>query len=486
MMRLVCLLLLAGGLMVGSVPAVAAAAPARPNIVFIMADDLGKEWISCYGSELVETPHIDRLAETGMKFTNAYSMPQCTPTRVTLLTGQYPYRHGWTNHYDVPRWGSGVHFDARRNASFARVLRKAGYATAIAGKWQIDDFRVEPRALHAAGFDAWSMWTGGEGGNPKSHARYYDPYIHQGTAEKTASKTRDGFGPDIYANFLIEFMKRHKDEPFLLYHPLCLPHNPRIKTPDAPNGQNKQQRFASMVRYVDKLVGRLTKALKQQGLRDETIIIFTTDNGSPGGVRGMRNGHTVRGAKGQRREPGVAMPFIVSGPGMVPEGKTTDALTDFTDILPTFAELAGTEPSDRWPVDGRSIAPLLLGEADDSPRDWIYAQGGGAASFENHRAVPKKPYDDRVIRNKRWKLWVNGKRQPVKLYDLKNDPWEENNLIDSDKPAAQSAKKKLMSVIKQMPKVDAAPRYDPNPAMPWDKHDSYGGMLEATNRRFRK
>jgi len=95
----------------------------RPNIVFIMVDDLGKEWISAYGAENIETPHVDHLAETGMKFTNAYSMPQCTPTRVTLLTGQYPFRHGWTNHFDVPRWGSGAHFDPERNASFARVLR---------------------------------------------------------------------------------------------------------------------------------------------------------------------------------------------------------------------------------------------------------------------------------------------------------------------------------------------------------------------------
>ena len=105
----------------------------KPNIVFIMVDDLGPEWISSYGAEGIQTPNIDKLAAGGMKFTNAYSMPQCTPTRVTLLTGQYPFRHGWVNHWDVPRWGAGCHFDPKHNVSFARLLKDAGYATAIAG-----------------------------------------------------------------------------------------------------------------------------------------------------------------------------------------------------------------------------------------------------------------------------------------------------------------------------------------------------------------
>jgi arylsulfatase A-like enzyme len=458
--------------------------PAKPNILFIMVDDLGKEWISSYGAEKIETPNIDRLAETGMRFENAYSMPQCTPTRTTLLTGQYPYRSGWTNHWDVPRWGSGCHFDPQRNASFARVLRNAGYATAIAGKWQIDDFRLEPMALHEAGFDAWSVWTGAEGGNhEKSHHRYWIPHIHEGTANGTQSRTRDGFGPDIYTNFLIDFMKNNKDKPFLLYYPMCLTHGPLVTTPDDPNADTNEAKFKAMVRYTDKLVGKLADAIEEEGLRGETIIIFTTDNGTMGSQRGIRNGREVRGAKARLVEAGTAMPFIVSCPGIVPMGKVTDALTDFTDILPTFAELAGTEPNPSWPVDGHSIAPLLLGKTNDTPRRWIISQGGFAASFRNNRVVPADLFDDRVIRNKRWKLWVNTERKPVKLYDLKNDPWEEHNLIDSNQKDAREAKKELMKVIKQMPKADAAPRYDPNPAMPWDR-ENYEGVTEAPARSF--
>ena len=165
----------------------------QPNILFILVDDLGKEWISSYGGEGVWTPAIDQLATTGMKFNNAWCMPQCTPTRVTLLTGQYPFRHGWTNHWDVPRWGAGAHFDPSLNTTFANVLRDAGYKTCAVGKWQIDDFRVEPKAMEEAGFDDWCMWTGYEADNPPSAERYWNPYIN---IKGKGSKTFEGeFGP---------------------------------------------------------------------------------------------------------------------------------------------------------------------------------------------------------------------------------------------------------------------------------------------------
>ena len=140
----------------------------KPNIIFLMVDDLGKEWLSCYGAENIETTQIDALAASGMRFHNAWSMPQCTPSRLTLLTGQYPFRHGWVNHWDVPRWGGGAHYDETKNPSLVKDLKNAGYKTCIAGKWQIDDFRVEPDALSRNGFDAWCMWTGYETGIPAS------------------------------------------------------------------------------------------------------------------------------------------------------------------------------------------------------------------------------------------------------------------------------------------------------------------------------
>jgi arylsulfatase A-like enzyme len=222
----------------------------------------------------------------------------------------------------------------------------------------------------------------------------------------------------------------------------------------------------------------LVDAFDRLELTERTIFVFTTDNGTMRGQTGVRNGREIQGAKAQMREAGVAMPFIVRGSGLVPEGVVTDALTDFTDILPTFAELAGTQPSDRWVVEGQSIAPLILGKANDSSRDWIYAQGGHPADFRDNRVVPSQPYDDRVIRDKRWKLWVSQDRKPIKLYDMQQDPRETNNLIDSDDSEAQAALQKLWSVIEQIPKTDNAPRYEPNPVQPWDRFEYAGGASD--------
>ena len=150
----------------------------KPNIIVFLIDDLGKEWLSSYGATDIATPNIDALSESGMQFNTVYGTPQCTPSRVTLLTGQYPFRHGWVNHWDVPRWGGGAHFDESLNPSLPLELKKAGYKTFVGGKWQIDDFRVEPDALTKVGFDEFCMWTGYETGNPEaSQNRYNDPYI---------------------------------------------------------------------------------------------------------------------------------------------------------------------------------------------------------------------------------------------------------------------------------------------------------------------
>ncbi|NQT52494.1 sulfatase-like hydrolase/transferase, partial [bacterium] len=262
----------------GAWPRPARAAPTtQPNILFIMVDDLGKEWISCCGAEGIQTPHIDKLAATGLRFVNGYSMAQCTPTRVTLLTGQYPWHHGWVNHWDVPRWGAGCHFDPKHNLSFARVMKTAGYVTAAAGKWQINDFRVQPNVMADHGFDDWCMWTGYETGNPPSGKRYWDPYIHT----RQGSRTYPGkFGPDVYADFLIDFMKRHRAKPMLLYFPMALTHGPLVHTPLEPKATSKMDKHKAMVRYTDHLVGRLVKALDDLGIRDRTLVFFTTDNGS--------------------------------------------------------------------------------------------------------------------------------------------------------------------------------------------------------------
>ena len=437
----------------------------KPNIIFIMVDDLGKEWVSCYGAEDIETPHIDALAAGGMRFENAYSMPQCTPSRVTLLTGQYPWRTGWVNHWDVPRWGVG-YFDWHHHTTVAQLLKRAGYATAAAGKWQINDFRVTPDAMNKHGFDEWCMWTGGEGGNPPSDERYWDPYIHTGHQSKTH---KGKFGPDIYTQFLIDFAARHKDEPMFLNFPMCLTHGPLVHTPDEPDVTEKTAKHKAMVRYMDKLVGRLVAALDRLKIREKTIIVFTTDNGTSGGLTGTRGGRRVRGGKAKKTECGVCAPFVVNGPGLVPAGIVTDALTDFADLLPTFCELGqATIPGDLI-IDGKSFAPLILGQAEDSPRRWIMALGHGAAKLDQQGVRGIHDYASRVLRDKRYKVWVDEQAKITRLHDLQEDPWEEENLLDSAGAAHRDALRKFQRLVDAMPRRDGRPRYTPRAANPWDR-----------------
>ncbi len=445
--------------------AAASAAVDKPNIVFIMVDDLGPEWISSYGGEGIETPNIDKLAEGGLLFTNAYSMPQCTPTRATLLTGQYPFRHGWVNHWDVPRWGAGCHFDPQHNITFARQLKEAGYSTAIAGKWQINDFRVQPNALKDHGFDEWSVWTGYEAHNPPSAERYWDPYVFSSNAPSKTCASR--FGPDVYSDFLLDFLERRRREPMLLYYPMVITHGPLVRTPHEPFASEKMQKHKAMVRYTDYLVGRLVKKLDDLGIRERTIVIFTTDNGTSGGIDGSIDGRAIKGGKARLTENGPRQPFIVNGPGIVPAGKTTDALTDFTDLMPTFVELAGAELPAGVTLDGKSIAPVILGKDSEGPRDWMLAMGFGPARLDDKGVRPVKDFNDRVVRDKRYKIHVlDG--EVAKLYDLQADPGELNNLIGSSKKEHVAAKKKLTAVVDGFPKTDGRPRYDPLPPQPWD------------------
>ena len=438
----------------------------KPNILFIMLDDLGKEWISCYGAEDIETPNIDALAAGGMKFNNAYSMPQCTPSRATLLTGKYPFRNGYVNHWDVPRWGIG-YFDwkHKENTTFARLMKDLGYKTCAAGKWQINDFRIEPQAMKKHGFDDWAMWTGFETGNPVSAERYQDPYINTPKGSKTY---KGKFGPDIYTDHIIQFMKKHKEDPMCLYLPMALPHSPLVVTPDEPKASSKMDRHKAMVKYIDKLIGKLVKALEELAIRDKTILIFTTDNGSTGSITGTLNGAKVQGGKSKEKESGICAPFIVNCPGKVPAGVVTEALTDFSDLLPTFVELGGGQLPEDLEVDGLSIAPVILGKENDSKRKWIMALGFGQAKIDQNGVKPRDPFISRVIRDKKFKVWVSNQKEIIRLHDLTEDPWEENNLIESTVEAHKKAIRKFEEVLASVPNKDARPLYTPRAKNPWD------------------
>lgn len=439
----------------------------------MMVDDLGKEWISHYGAEDISTPNIDALAQSGVSFNNVYSMPQCTPTRVTLLTGQYPFRHGWVNHWDVPRWGGGAHFDETVNPSLGVEMKKAGYTTCIAGKWQIDDFRVEPDAFTRNGFDQFCMWTGYEAGVKESANRYQDPYIYT----KDGSKTYDGkFGPDIFKEFIIDFINSNKEKPMFIYYPMVLTHTPFVDTP-LDSASTKLGKHKAMVKYTDLITGDIVAALEDAGIRDNTVIIWTTDNGTVGQIIGTRDGVKVKGGKAKTVEPGISEPFIVSWPGKVVSNKISNALIDFTDIFPTALDLAGVKPRKElyagdksFKIDGYSFKDVLLKGAEDSQREWILGMGGGNNARLTENGVENQfRFRDRVLRNKRYKLCINSKREPEKFFDLLSDPQEKNNLIDSLNIEDRKVNfDQLCQVIGTFPKRDSDPRYNPNPPQKWD------------------
>lgn len=443
----------------------------KPNIIFILLDDLGKEWVSCYGAEDIETPNIDQLAESGIRFDHVYSMPQCTPSRVCLLTGQYPYRNGWINHWDVPRWGAGARYDVEAYpCNLGLKMREAGYATAAAGKWQINDFRVEPDAMDKAGFDDWCMWTGYETGNPPSANRYWDPYIL--TREQPAQTYPDVFGPDMFSEFVIDFAGKHQadEQPFFIYYPMVLPHTPFTTTPLDPDAETNLEKHKAMVRYIDVLLGRLVDGLNKMGLREETLLVFASDNGSTKSIVGHVGDRAVKGGKEKTTEPGVNIPFIASWPGSIPPGRVSEALVDFTDIIPTFADLAGQQIPGKDQVDGSSVAPYLRGEVAHVERDWILAMGGQNRAKVSERGVENEwVFRDRVVRDERYKLYVGADRTPEKLIDLQTDIEEVEDITGKETEDALASREKFERLIPTWPMRDADPIYTPQPPQPWDE-----------------
>ncbi len=347
-----------------------AEAARKPNIIFIMVDDMGRDWVSCYGAAH-PTPHIDKLAKEGVRYETAWCTPICTPTRVTLLTGQYPFRHGWVQHYDVPRWG-GAGLRPDRFTTFARVLRDAGYATVIGGKWQINHLGKQRDILKQHGFDEHCVWPGVEEGRPETRERFWDGFL-----VTNGKRGNVPYGPDAINQFLIDFMKRHKEKPFLLYYPMLLTHGPHTVTPfnreKAPVG--KPALYAGNVTYMDHQVGILVAAVADLGLKARPLLVFTGANGSAS--PGKLQGEPYPKGKGRQADWGVHVPFVVRAPVLNKGGIVSRDLVDFTDLYPTFLELAGASAPEKVKLDGRSFVPSLRGSEDPfKKRSWIYSQIG--------------------------------------------------------------------------------------------------------------
>lgn len=401
----------------------AVAQQSRPNIIVILADDLGYECLAANGSTSYETPNLDRLAATGVRFTNAHVQPLCTPTRVQVMTGQYNVR----NYVGFGQLKRG-------ETTFGNLLRDAGYATAIAGKWQLGRVAELPKHF---GFDSHVLWQ---------HTRFAPRYPNPGLEVQSEKRDfRSGeYGPDLINEFALSFLTEHKDDtqPFLLYYPMILPHFPHQATPDSADwdpkvrGENKRKNhkyFADMVRYMDKLVGKVVTRLDELELRDNTLLVFVGDNGTNVNIRSRvrtKDGgeRVIKGAKRFTRVHGTHVPMIASWPGTIAPAVCTD-LVDSTDILPTVCDAAGIKPPNTLPLDGRSFLPQLTGK-QGQPRDWIYC-------WYSPRGEPVQVF----AYDKRFKLYRTGA-----LYDYRKDPLEKRALPQNAHPAVRH---KLLAALKK-------------------------------------
>ena len=401
----------------------------RPNFILITADDVGRDWISCYGGAHA-TPHIDRLAQQGVRYETAWATPMCTPTRVTLLTGQYPFRHGWTREYNVPRQG-GAGLSPQHFTTFARVLRKAGYQTAIGGTWQLNDLHRQSRALHEHGFHEHCVWPGAVAGKPDTENKYWDAQLMT-----NGDRTTVPYGPDAIHAFLVDFLKRAQQQPFLIYYPMLLARGPHVAKPlsrKQPPTQNSDL-FADNVTYLDHLVGNLLRAVDEAGLQKKTMIIFTGSNGSA--VAGSLHGKSQLAGKGQPRDRGVHVPFIVRAPFLTDGNRVSRDLLDFTDIFPTLLQLAGVKAPEELNLDGKSFVASLQGSDDPfEKRNWIYSQLG----------------DVRMIRD--WQHVVDSKGS---FHDLQKDPLQQHTVSPLDK-IAPGRRQRLQMILKRFPPNAPAP-----------------------------
>jgi len=385
--------------------------PAKPNIVFILADDLGLDGVGCFGSDRFKgkTPNLDKLAESGMRFTQCYAMPLCGPSRCTINTGRYGFLTGGSTN---PAAGNPSY---KEEPSIARTLKQAGYATGMAGKW-----RQVGGTPGEWGFDEWLT-------DPTAGGWFWkNSYTKNGEEITTPQEV---YCPDACMDFTLDFMRRNKDKPFYFYFPTHLIHGPILKTPDSK--PDTKDFYEDNVAYLDKQVGQIAAELDKLGLRENSLIVFAGDNGTAryGADQSVINGRKINGMKGTLLEGGSRVPLIANWKGTTPAGRVTNDLVDFSDFYATFASLAGAKMPEGVAFDSCSFAPELLGKKG-APRDWVFVQLG-----------PKW-----YVREQGFKLTESGE-----LFDMSDAPFVEKPVApDSVDPAAAAARQRLQAVLDKL------------------------------------
>lgn len=422
-----------------------AAQPSKPNVILIMADDVSWECFSCYGAEDYSTPNIDRLAAQGIRFEHCYSTPICTTSRVKLMTGKYNFRNYTHFGYLNPK-----------ERTFGHMMQEAGYQTAIAGKWQLNglynslDGHKDGSRPQKAGFHEsllWQVTQTKQGGGE----RFWNPGLeHNG--KLITQKENDGkYGPDLLTDFVCDFVSKNQKQPFFVYYPMVLVHDPFVPTPDsvgdqpitsklnkAPKGyRDRKTNFVAMVEYMDKLVGRIADHVDSLGLGENTIIMFTADNGTNTGIRSQWKGQEIKGGKAGMKDNGTHVPFVARWTGHTPKGAVLPDLIDFTDFYATVADAAGYKSGPQDPIDGRSFLSQLNGKPG-ALRDWVLC----------HYQCYWNKTPGQYARTAAYKLYRDGR-----YYEVPVDLDEAHDIAGIAEGSAAEIRQQLEQILKRCPDV---------------------------------
>ncbi|MCG6187364.1 sulfatase-like hydrolase/transferase [Maribellus maritimus] len=415
----------------------------KPNIVLIMADDMGYETLGVNGSVEYSTPVLDRIAKKGTRFTQCYSQPLCTPSRVKIMTGKHNFRNyeyfGYLN---------------ENEKTFGHLMQEAGYKTCIVGKWQLNgivfkipgyDDLTRPGKM---GFEEFALWQVTD----NNGSRYANPYINTNGVAKFYGI--DKYGPDIFSDYAVDFIKRNKNNPFFLYYPMVLVHSPFVPTPDSPEWLDKTLRdkndtsfFADMMNYTDKIVGKIEEALQDNNVYENTLFIFTADNGTHFTIYSNTKDRVVKGAKGNTITDGTHVPLIAHWPKYNENSSVCSNLISFADFMPTFADLLDNSVE----TDGNSFLPAISSKDPQKEQDKILIYYD---PMWNSRVNKYRGY---FAQTTGYKLYNSGK-----FYNIKNDILEENpliydNLSGKEKNIYNELKKELKKVTHWNPDGGAKP-----------------------------
>ena len=436
------------------------AATERPNVLIIVSDDQGYHDLGCYGSTEIKTPHLDRLASSGVRLTSFYvTWPACTPSRGSLLTGRHPRRNGTYDMYRNDLVDFGVKYDRYRYAVspemiggmdvrevlIPRVLKAGGYRSGIFGKWDLGQLK---RFLPLArGFDEFYGFTN-TGIDYYTHERYFVPSMRRGNEPTTEDKGT--YCTHLFRREAVRFLKENKDRPFFLYLPFNAPHgssslDPAIRgTVQAPeeyierypppgDGKRAKRRtgYMAATTCMDDAIGEVLDLLDRFKLTGKTLVIFFSDNGGSG----LADNSPLRGRKGQMFEGGIRVPCIVSWPGKIPAAAVCDEFLTSLEIFPTVAEAAGVELPQGVVLDGFDMMPVLAGKAKSQRREMFWQRRG-----------------DRAARVGNWK-WVDSGKG-IGLFDLSADIGEKNDLSQEKPEILMTLKQRFAAWEKQMQQAE--------------------------------